>query len=116
MTIGISWEEFFTIYESKIAGSLFFAFQGEFEYTGTVHSVRDHFPRSQHLRIILRNVSCRKYEETREWTRFGHSICTIRRKVTHLEEIKKGVFSLQLDDTHHAFVILREAQELTLVA
>lgn len=113
---GMSWEEFFKQYRDKITGSRFFAFQGEFEYTGTVHSVRDHFPRSQNVRIILKDVSCRKHEETKEWTRFGRSTCTVLRKMTCFQEIKSGVFSLQLDDMHHAFVILKEAGDSKIAA
>jgi hypothetical protein len=107
----MSWKEFFSNYGDRIAGALFFAFQGEFEYAGTVHLVRDRFPESQNVRIVLKNVSCRKHAETKEWTLFGKSTCTVLRKMTCFQEIKKGVFSLQLDDLHSAFVILREIEE-----
>lgn len=104
----MSWEEFFKGYRSKIAGSLFFAFQGDFEYKGIVHEIRDHCPVSRKVQIILKNVSCRRYSEKTEWIPFGGSICTVRRRITCFQEIKEGVFSLQLDDKHCAVVILNE--------
>lgn len=112
----MSWEEFFCKYRDAIANSLFFAFQGEFEYSGIVHAVRDHFPLSQNVRIIIKDVRCRKFEETREWTHIGRSACTILRRMTCFEEIQRGVFSLQLDDTHHAFIILENAEHQIMLA
>ena len=106
-----SCEDFLNTYGNRIPGALFVAFQGEFEYTGTVHLVRDHFPESQNLRIVLKNVSCRRHAETKEWTPFGRSTCTVLRKMTCFHEIRKGVFSFQLDDMHSAFVILEEIKE-----
>lgn len=105
----MSWEEFFSSHGNKISGARFFAFQGEFEFSGIVRSVQDHSPHSQNVRIVLRDVSCRKYQETTEWTLFGRSTCIVHRKMTCFEEIRSGVFSLQLDDLHSAFVIIDDA-------
>lgn len=107
-TTGMSWKEFFNEYGNKVAGSLFFAFQGDFEYKGIVHEIRDHCPVSRKVQITLKEVSCRRYSERTEWISFGGSICTIRRRMTCFQEIKEGVFSLQLDDRHCAVVILNE--------
>lgn len=106
-TTGMSWKEFFNEYGNKVAGSLFFAFQGDFEYKGIVHEIRDHSV-SRKIRIILKEVSCRRCSERTEWISFGGSICTVRRRMTCFQEIKEGVFSLQLDDRHYAIVIFNE--------